>query len=147
MKKIWLVLLGVGLVLGGLFLYAKISANATKLQEIQVGTHFFLVEVAQTSAEREKGLSGHHPLNSNQGMLFIYPTPGIYSFWMNEMRFAIDIVWISENKRIINITRNVSPTTYPQTFKPPSPVQFVLEIPAGSADEYQLQIGNQLKLP
>ena len=98
--------------------------------------------VARTPATRERGLSGTASLDVDEGMLFIFPEPGMYAFWMKDMNFSIDIVWITSDRRVIGVTENVSPETYPETFGPSKNVQFVLEVPAGSAEKFGLKTGS-----
>lgn len=88
---------------------------------------------------RAKGLSGRNSLAANKGMLFIFPDDGIYGFWMKDMLFPIDIVWISADKRVVHVDSGVSPITYPRVFEPPLPVRYVLELPAGKAKEYTIR--------
>lgn len=98
------------------------------------------VLVADTDKTRAQGLSGRESLASREGMWFMFPQSGYYSFWMKDMNFPIDIIWIDENFRIIDRTLRVDPATYPKTFTSSGPSKYVLEIPAGTADEYGLFI-------
>jgi uncharacterized membrane protein (UPF0127 family) len=98
-------------------------------------------EIADTDASREQGLSGRHSLAQDQGMLFIFDTSGQYGFWMKDMEFSLDMVWMNENKTIVGVTKDISTSTYPSTFDPPVPVKYVLEIKAGSADALGLVPG------
>jgi uncharacterized membrane protein (UPF0127 family) len=70
------------------------------------------------------------------GMLFIFPVPSLYGFWMKDMRFPIDIVWISDN-RVVGISHNIPPAAQQSLvlprYYPPRPVSLVLELPAGTA--------------
>jgi len=113
---------------------------------VEVGGVRFEVEIADTPEKRERGLSGRAPLAPNEGMLFVFDEPGIYSFWMKEMLFPIDIVWIDEEGRVVHITENADPSSYPQTFSPPSPVLYVLEISAGLVKINNISLGNQVFL-
>ena len=63
-------------------------------------------------------------------MLFVFDKPDTYGFWMKDMRFPIDIIWISGDK-VIYVLSEVHPDSYPNLFKPPIPVDKVLEINAG----------------
>lgn len=98
--------------------------------------------LARTPATRERGLSGRTTLGEDEGMLFIFPKPGRYAFWMKDMDFSIDMVWITAGKKVAGISSNLSPKSYPKTFSPPSAVQFVLEVPAGSAEKMGLKAGS-----
>lgn len=105
------------------------------------------VEVADTDEKRNLGLSGHAPLGSHEGMLFIFPTPEVHSFWMKEMLFPLDFVWIRDGK-VADITQNV-PAPDPKTplselphYSPSVPVDQVLEINAGSIEAWGIATGD-----
>ena len=89
------------------------------------------VTVVDTPETRSKGLSGRESLRRGEGMFFIFPEDGKYSFWMKDMQFPIDILWISAEGVVVGADINVDPTSYPKTFSPPVPIRFVLEVPAG----------------
>ncbi|MGB9743451.1 MAG: DUF192 domain-containing protein [Minisyncoccales bacterium] len=112
---------------------------------VKIGQTKIFVEIADTEEKRIKGLSGRESLAANQGMLFIFPQPGYYTFWMPEMNFPIDIIWFDEEKRIIGIENNVSnkfDPQNPQLYRPPAPVLYVLEIKAGLAEQNQIRVGD-----
>ena len=100
------------------------------------------IEFARTDAERQKGLSGRESLASESGLLFIFELPGRYGFWMKDMKFPIDIIWIDENKKIADITANFLPLSFPQTFLPASPIKYVLEVNAFWAEKNNIKIGD-----
>ena len=58
--------------------------------------------------------------------------------------FPIDIVWIGEDMRIVGITKNVSPETFPEVFRPPLPARYVLETKSGLADTRAIEIGEYI---
>lgn len=93
------------------------------------------VEVVQTQAEVEKGLSGRADLDTENGMLFIFSKPDYYRFWMPDMNFPIDIIWINENQ-IVGISPDVSnefDPANPKFYTPPRPADKVLEVNTGFA--------------
>ncbi len=104
------------------------------------------VELALTEAEREQGLSGRDGLADDAGMLFVFDHPDKYLFWMKDMNFPIDMIWIGQDSKIIYIQKNASPDSYPQkTFGPETPATYVLEVPAGFSDKNGLKEGDQVK--
>jgi uncharacterized protein len=111
------------------------------MPEVKLGSTTIQVDISDTEALREQGLSGKTSLAENEGMLFVFPTPGPYGFWMKDMNFPLDIVWINEEKQVIGIERNLSPGTYPQTFYPLSAVKYVLELTAGFSDAHGIKVG------
>ncbi|MEK7208672.1 MAG: DUF192 domain-containing protein [Patescibacteria group bacterium] len=104
------------------------------------------VEIADTDAARARGLSGRAALGANQGLLFIFDAPAEYSFWMKEMNFPIDIIWIDEHWRVADISKNVLPESFPQSFQPARPVKYVLEVNVNWAEKNNLQIGESVSL-
>jgi uncharacterized membrane protein (UPF0127 family) len=108
------------------------------------------VEIADSSEEWSRGLSGRQSLPAEQGMLFVFPAPGMYPFWMPDMRFPIDIIWIDQDRRVIGVSENVPPlenAAKPVYYRPPSPAQYVLEVNAGFARSHGITVGDQLSLP
>jgi len=99
------------------------------------------IELAQTPRERERGLSQREKLAENQGMLFVFDKPDLHSFWTKEMEFPIDIIWIGENRNIVDIARNATPESFPQTFLPKSPALYVLEVNADWTTKNNIMIG------
>ncbi|MBI2637286.1 MAG: DUF192 domain-containing protein [Candidatus Sungbacteria bacterium] len=102
------------------------------------------VELADTSEKTQRGLSGRETLGENEGMLFLFTRPGKFSFWMKDMHFALDIIWIGEDWRVVSITKNAVPESFPEHFQPSIPAQYVLEVPAGFADKNGIGVGDQV---
>lgn len=101
-------------------------------------------DLAQSPEEQAKGLSGRTSLAENQGLIFIFVQPGVQCFWMKDMRFPIDIIWMNANKEIVHIEQNVSPSTYPNAFCPNVDAQYVLEVNAGVADKLNIRPDQKL---
>ncbi len=101
------------------------------------------VSVADTPATREQGLSGTTILPASAGKLFVFDTAGKPGFWMKDMQYGLDLVWIDSSLKIVSVTRDVSPDTYPQVFYPPQLVQYVLEVNAGFSTRNNLMVGEQ----
>jgi uncharacterized membrane protein (UPF0127 family) len=101
--------------------------------------------VAQTSQQLETGLGGRASLPLNEGMLFIFDTPAVQCFWMKDMHFPLDIIWLNASKEVIYIQPDVSPNTYPQSFCPPFPAQYVIELNNGQVRTLGLVVGNRLE--
>ena len=144
-------LLAISLVLFGVFLFSKSyllsleedlsSPQARGGQILTIRDIELAIAVAATAEQRARGLSNREKLAENQGMLFVFEKPDYYPFWMKDMLFAIDIIWIDEHKKIVDVTYNATPESYPQTFKPRVPVQYVLEVNAGWAETAAISIG------
>lgn len=101
--------------------------------------------LADSDSERKKGLSNRSNLSPQEGLLFIFEEPNKPSFWMKDMNFAIDIIWIDENSKIVDITEDFQPETYPETVSPALPVLKVLEVTSGFASENHCIVGGDVK--
>ncbi len=109
------------------------------------------VEIADTPAAREQGLSGRPELAPDTGMLFLFDRASQREFWMKDMRFDLDIVWIRE-ERIVDLSRHVpAPRTpeersAPARVRPSEPADAVLELPAGSVTLYGWAVGQRVSV-
>ncbi len=120
---------------------------AAPFPSVQIGGQTVHVTIADTPDKREQGLSGRKGLAPDEGMLFVFPGDGQYGFWMKDMLFSIDIVWVSASSTVVDIQANVSPDTYPSVFQPKAAARYVLELPAGFAKLYNVQKGGAVVLP
>ncbi len=101
------------------------------------------VSVAATEATRERGLSGRESLKADEGMLFVFGGTDTYAFWMKDMRFPIDILWI-RNGQLVDITTDAAIPVAGQElplYFPRVPVDHVLEVSAGFARAHGLRTG------
>ena len=108
----------------------------------------FVVEVVSTPTDTAKGLSGRSELKPRTGMFFILPGPT--QFWRKDMQFRLDIIWIGNTGKIVDITKDAKPPA-PDTpmwllplYSSRLPAKYALEINAGEADSFQLSIGDNV---
>lgn len=119
--------------------------SINKNQQIKLANVVLNVNVANTEKAREQGLSGRAYLTPDTGMLFIFDVPDKYAFWMKDMNFPIDIIWLDENLKVVDIQKNADPSSYPKTFKPRENVKYVLEVVSGFSEKNNLKIGDVLQ--
>jgi uncharacterized membrane protein (UPF0127 family) len=142
-KQIWFFLLLVFLSIVVLLVIKNLK-DGQVLNRVGIGGTTINVVVADTPAEQEQGLSGHSPLAAGDGMLFVFKAPALYGFWMKDMLFPLDIIWISADHKITYIEKSLQPSTYPETFAPKLPSQYVLEVIAGTADKNHWTVGEDV---
>lgn len=149
MKDKSFLLVGLVIIFGSFYLFLQKPAPAhyqtnlavQQLSTLEIGEKIIAVEIADTDAKRSLGLSGRPSLAEGEGMLFVFPESGNYGFWMKDMNFPIDIIWIDESWKIAGVKRLVNPDTYPEVFYPSDNIKYVLEIGAGEAQKYGIDIG------
>lgn len=110
----------------------------------QLGGLSYRLEVVDTEAGREKGLSERDVLPQGEGMLFVFPTDDDWAIWMLQMRFPIDIVWLNANKAVVGIKENATPGSYPEAFRADAQSRYVVELNAGDVAKLGLKKGDIL---
>jgi hypothetical protein len=121
-----------------------IAFNGNWIKRVYVRDVLVKAEAVNTETRIEKGLGGRASLPDGRGMLFAMPTDDSQNFWMKEMRFAIDIIWI-ENGRVIGCEKNISPSD-PRIFTSPGEAGYVLEVPEGFCDRYGVKVNDAVKI-
>ena len=114
-----------------------------------INNQTFKLFVAKSAKEKEIGLSGKDSLSQDYGMYFPFEKPDYYSFWMKNMKFSIDMIFLSSNK-IVTIYENLEPPLKdlknPPLYKPSEPADAILEINAGLSKKYNIKIGDGVKI-
>ncbi len=110
---------------------------------VTIKNTIFIVDVAVTNIEKEKGLGYRKNLEPKHGMLFVYDHQEIFPFWMKGMNFPLDFIWLQGNI-IVDITKNVQPPNGldMHVVKPTVKVDKILELNAGEVDAYNIKIGD-----
>ncbi|MCI5051183.1 MAG: DUF192 domain-containing protein [Candidatus Pacebacteria bacterium] len=112
--------------------------------QLIIGGQELIIDIAETTNDRSVGLSRYETLESNQAMLFVFEAEGLYSFWMRDMKFPIDIIWLDSNRQIISIKENARPEDFPESYYPDDKARYVLETVAGFSQQYNLEIGQSV---
>ena len=111
-------------------------------ERLKIGDKKIRVEVRDTEAERAQGLSGRESLGEDEGMLFVFEKPGIYGFWMKEMKFGLDFIWIRDNK-VMEVMENVGVER--MDIQPHEAVDQVLEVNSGFVAKHSIKVGDSVK--
>ncbi len=107
----------------------------------------FKTEVVTTKKEQATGLSNRPCIEPDQAMMFVFDTPGQYAIWMKEMKFPIDVLWVSPDKKVVGIERGVEPSTYPDSFaNKDQPATHILELKSGRAKQLDVKIGTKVEI-
>lgn len=109
----------------------------------------YSIEIRDEPLGMARGLSGRESLEEDAGMLFVYSRPERPLFWMKDMNFRLDFVWIREFK-IVELSENIphpaenDGKTY--RLRPSEPADMVLEINAGDIEKHQIKVGGEIKI-
>ena len=114
---------------------------------VTVGTKTLHLERADSEYAQTHGLTNRPSLPKDEGMLYIVTKHQEFSYWGKDMRFATDVIWIGPDLLVVDISRNITPESYPNSiFTPSRPARYVIEMNAGVADATGIDIGDSIDL-
>src|SRR6266705_3024888 len=90
----------VAFVLASACLLAVLLSASFNTRSLQVSGHIVRLEVAKTAAAQAKGLGGRQGIANDQGMLFVFSKEDVECFWMKDMRFPLDIIWLDGRQKV-----------------------------------------------
>jgi|WetSurMetagenome_2_1015567.scaffolds.fasta_scaffold464681_2 uncharacterized membrane protein (UPF0127 family) len=132
-----LILLLLFVIIASYFLLSNLKS------EVKINNGIFSAEVAIFN--KEKGLGLRSEIKEDQGMLFVFLNNNTKYFWMKDMQFPLDFIWINGN-RIVNVTENVPVYTNGEFTKINSMADKVLELKAGSVSKYRIKVGDKIAI-
>jgi uncharacterized membrane protein (UPF0127 family) len=101
------------------------------------------IEIADDDYKIQTGLMYRTQMETNQGMLFVFPDEDFRNFYMKNTKIPLDIIYVNANKTIVSVQKNAQP--FDETSLPSeAPSKYVLEINGGLFDAWQLEVGNTI---
>ncbi len=119
---------------------------------VKVDDRVLEVQIADNDPRRIRGLMFQEQLPYDQGMLFVFDEPGVYSLWMINMQFSLDMIWFDEDGEVVHIETNVEPCrSAVETMTCPSKIPsahaiYVLEVTAGFVEEFGIDGDSRLEI-
>ena len=102
------------------------------------------IEIADTDYDIQTGLMYRDSMEDSRGMLFVFPTMRQRYFYMKNVKFPIDIIYIDNNLNIVSFQENAKP--FDETSLPSQvPAQYVLEVSEGLAEKWLLEVGDRIE--
>jgi uncharacterized membrane protein (UPF0127 family) len=106
-------------------------------------------EMAIDTAEMMRGMMFRDSLAADRGMFFVHNKMGRYSYWMYQVRIPLDIIWIDQQKNVVEVLANVPPCPSTKSSECPThggtkDAQYVLELAAGMAAKYGVTVGSKI---
>ncbi len=106
----------------------------------------FSVDLAQTAAERSRGLMFVEDMPRSQGMFFIFPRALPRSFWMHNTLIPLDIIFADARGVVVSIAADAIPMDRTSLLSG-EPAKFVLEINGGLAAQLGITPGAEFRHP
>lgn len=110
------------------------------------GGHEYTLEIVASKAAQAKGLGGRESLAQDRGMLFVFEKPSKQCFWMKDMQFPIDIIWLDSTKKVTSVVPDVSPDSYPLQYCGDNTTKYVIELNAGEAKRADIKLSDSLQV-
>ena len=110
------------------------------------------VQVADTEPRRIRGLMFQDQLPYDQGMIFVFDQPGLYSLWMLNMQFPLDMIWFDSQGNVVHLERDVPPcktafeTMTCQSVIPEGQAMYILEVTSGFIEKYNITQDSKLQI-
>jgi uncharacterized membrane protein (UPF0127 family) len=147
------------LVVSFYFAFASLSCSentlsSTKTEEsyrfedylpIKLGEQTVYVQIADSNAERSKGLMDHTHLETNHGMLFVFEFPQKVSFWMKNTEIPLDIGYFDENGRLLEIYKLYPYDETPKLSKS-NAIKYALEMNQGWFQAHRIKSYDSIDL-
>ena len=124
------------------------GTNGYPQVNITVNDQILIADISATPEQRSRGLSIKDTLTENEAMLFVFDVEAEHRFWMKDMKFPIDIIWISSDKIVVDIEHNLQPCDlgiFCSTYAPEGNSLYVLETVGGFAGKYQVVKGTPVE--
>ena len=110
------------------------------------------VQIADTEPRRIRGLMFQDKLPYDQGMIFAFKESGVYSLWMLNMQFSLDMIWFDQEGTIVHIEKNIPPCKTPteimacQSIIPSGEAMYILEVTSGFIDKFNITQDSKLEI-
>jgi len=147
MKKIWLIIVITIVILAGFILKTKPGSINSKLT---IGNKVTIaVTLADTNQKRTQGYSNHPQVGYDEGLLFVFDKADLYPFWMKDMLFDLDFIFIRDN-RVVYLLKNIKAPVNNQGeieyAMSQEPFDQLLEVRSGFIDKYKINLQDSVKL-
>jgi hypothetical protein len=131
---------------------SKLESVEFPIGTIKIDETVLEVQVADTEPRRVRGLMFQDQLPYDQGMIFVFNESGVYSLWMLNMQFSLDMIWFDENGDIVHIEKNIPPCKTPteimacQSIVPSGEAKYILEVSSGFIDQFNITKDSKLDI-
>jgi uncharacterized membrane protein (UPF0127 family) len=131
---------------------SKLESVEFPIGTIKIDETVLEVQIADTEPRRVRGLMFQDQLPYDQGMIFVFNESGVYSLWMLNMQFSLDMIWFDENGDIVHIEKNIPPCKTPtqimacQSIVPSGEAKYILEVTSGFIEEFNITKDSKLDI-
>jgi len=150
LAKTIVIVAGLAVIILAVYLWHPSESKLPWRANVTIQGENFTVEVVSADKDKQIGLSGRDYLPLSHGMLFLYDNKDKRSFWMKDMKFDIDLLWIADDK-IVGIEENIPAPTLEMTdtdklpiYSSPQAVDKVLEFSAGIVSHHLIKVGDTI---
>lgn len=112
---------------------------------MQIGNRTFLIEIAANDPDRTKGLMDRESLPPDRGMIFVFSREEPRSFWMKNVTFPLDIIFLDAGGKVVDVKRMLPLDL--RSVPSARPAKYAIEVNAGVAAEVGLKIGDTIAIP
>lgn len=122
------------------------SPDGLPTVKMQIGSKSFVLEVARSQAEQEKGLMKRDSMPADHGMIFPMPEEKVQGFWMKDTRFPLDIIFLNGAGKIVSI-HQMEAYDENNTTSSDYPARYAIELNKGVVAKTGVKVGDVLDIP
>jgi uncharacterized protein len=119
-----------------------------KQVDVTLNDQILITDISATDEQMTTGLTVKDTLAENEAMLFVFENEAEHGFWMKDMKFPIDIIWIGSDKSVVDIEHNLPPCNVAflcTTYVPDGAALYALETVGGFAQKYGIVKGTHVE--
>lgn len=133
-------------VIASLLVVFFFKKSSTKYTTVKINNVSIKAEIAATVLTKTKGLMFRKSLPENEGMIFIFDNEDYHSFWMMNMSFPLDIIWINGEKKVVYIVKDAKPCGLicKDFYVPEEKAKYVLEVNANFTTKNKIKVGTKV---
>ena len=127
---------------------ARAFADARRAEVRFPGGRVIAAEIADTLERIAYGYMFRPEVGEQDGMVFVFPEPGVHNFWMKNTLVPLDIIWMDQTRAIFHIQAATPPCRADPCpgYGPLHATSYVLELRAGTAAREGLKAGDRLSI-
>ena len=119
---------------------------------IKIDDNVLEVQIADTEPRRVRGLMFQNQLPYDEGMIFVFNESGVYSLWMLNMQFSLDMIWFDEDGKVVHIEQDIPPCKSAteimacQSIIPSGEAKYILEVTSGFVQKFGITKDSKLEI-
>lgn len=102
------------------------------------------IQIAENEQERDQGLMWKYSMPEDDGMLFVFDTEELLTFWMKNTYISLDMVFADKSGNIVSISSEATPLSE-APISSGAPAKYVVEVNGGFCAKYGISVKDKIE--